>query len=80
MFQKKIDELFNGMSHLFSIADDILIAGFYELGRDHDVPLDKVLRICTQANLKFKSNTVFFRYNNILFLVTLHPDFWWGLK
>ena len=28
MLQKKIDELFSGMSNLFGIADDILIAGF----------------------------------------------------
>ena len=36
MFQKKIDELFNGMPNVFGIADDILIAGFDELGKDHN--------------------------------------------
>ena len=30
MFQKKIDELFSGMSNVFGIADDILIIGFDE--------------------------------------------------
>ena len=52
IFQKKIDEHCNGMPNVFSIANDILIAEFVELGRDHDATLDKVLRICTQANLK----------------------------
>ena len=60
MFQKKIDKIFNGMSNLFGIADDILAAGFDELGKDHNETLwslpsstsDEVLRICRQASLK----------------------------
>ena len=36
MFQKKTDGLYSGMPTVFSIADDILIAGFNEEGRDHD--------------------------------------------
>ena len=28
MFKRKINELFSGMSNVFSIADDILITGF----------------------------------------------------
>ena len=46
MFQKNIDGLFNGMSNVFAIAVDILIAGFDEQGRNHDVTSDKVLGIC----------------------------------
>ena len=56
MFQKKKDEFFSDMSNVFSIADYILTAGFKELGRDHDVTLDKVLRICRQVNLKTKKD------------------------
>ena len=52
MFQKKIDELFHGISNICDVDDDILIAGFDELGGDHDATLDKVLRKCKQANLK----------------------------
>ena len=33
---------------MFGIADDILVAGFNELGRGYD----KVLKICRNANLK----------------------------
>ena len=36
MFQKKIDELFSGMSNVFRIAKIILIAGFDEWGKNHD--------------------------------------------
>ena len=34
------------ITNVFGIAVDILNAGFYDLGRDHDATLDKVLRIC----------------------------------
>ena len=57
MFQKKIDELFDSMPNVFSIADDILIAGFDELDRDHDVTLDKMFRIYMQANLKLNKDS-----------------------
>ena len=44
--QRKIDEIFQGFSNVFGIADDIVIAGFDDLGRDHNATLEKVLRIC----------------------------------
>ena len=34
MFQRKIDELFQGLPNVFGIDDDIFIAGFNELGRE----------------------------------------------
>ena len=46
MLQKMIDKLFHGISNTFGVADDILNAGFDELGRDHDATLDTMLRIC----------------------------------
>ena len=33
MFQKRINQLFSGMSNVFDIVDDILIAGFDEYSR-----------------------------------------------
>ena len=45
IFQKKIHNLFTGMPNAFIIAHDILIAGFDELGKDHNVTLDKCKRI-----------------------------------
>ena len=44
MFQKKIDDIFSGLSTLFSIADDIAITGFDKQSKDHDATLNKVLR------------------------------------
>ena len=46
MFQKLIDELFNEMSYLFNITDDILIGVLNKLDKDHDTTLDKVPSIC----------------------------------
>ena len=56
MFKKKIDEIICGMPNVFTIADDILIAGFDEQGRDNNAILDKVIRICRQANLKLSKD------------------------
>ena len=41
---------------MFGIADNILIAWFDDIGRDHDATVDKVLRICRQANLKLNKD------------------------
>ena len=54
------------MPYVFSI-DDILIAGFDELGRDHNATLEKVLRICRQANLNFNKDKCLFRCTNVPF-------------
>ena len=61
MFQKKIDELFSGIPNVFSIADEILISDFDEQGRDHDATLDKVLRVCMQANMKLNKDKCLFK-------------------
>ena len=46
------DELFSGMSDVFHIADDVLIAGFDEQAKDHDKTLEKVLWVCRKVHLK----------------------------
>ena len=53
------------MPTVFGITDDILIAGFNELGRDHGATLNKVLRICKQANLKLNKDKWPFRSTSI---------------
>ena len=46
---------------MFGIADDILIAGFIDTGREHDTALNMVLRICSQANLRLTKDKSHFR-------------------
>ena len=60
MFQKNIYELLNEMPNVFSIADDILITGSHELGKDHGATLDKVLGICRKTNLKLNKDMCLF--------------------
>ena len=36
-FERKIEELFKGLVNIFGITENIWIAGFNDLGRDHDV-------------------------------------------
>ena len=68
MFQKKINKLFSSMPNVFSIADDILIAGFDEQGKDHNETLNEVLQIYRQENLKCNKEKCLFRCTNIPFL------------
>ena len=65
MFQKKIVKLFSSMPNEFSIADDILIAGFDKQEKDHNATLDKVLTICRQANMKLNKDKCLFRCTSI---------------
>ena len=44
MFQQKIDEIFNDMPNVFGIADDILVVGYDNDGRDHYKTVQKVLQ------------------------------------
>ena len=67
MLHKKIDELFNGMPNVLSIADDILIAGFDEQGKDHDETPDKVFQTCRQADLRLDKDMCLFRCTRIPF-------------
>ena len=67
MFQRKIDELFKGIPKMFGITDDILIAGFDELDRDHNEAVVKVIEICRKANLKLNKDKCHFRCTSILF-------------
>ena len=67
MFQKKVDKLFCSMLNVFGIAKDILLAGFDKQGKDHDETLDKLLRVCRQANLKLNKDKCLFRCTCIPF-------------
>ena len=55
------------MPSVSDIVDDILIACFDEHCKDYDETLDRVLRICRQANLKLNKDEVSFRCTNIPF-------------
>ena len=59
-------------SNVFAIADDILIAGFDELGRDNYATLDMVLKIFRKANLKLNENKGFYKCTSIPFLEKLY--------
>ena len=63
---KKGYELVSGISNVFSIADDILTAGFDEQIKDHDETLEKVLKICRQIHLKLNEDKCLFMFNTIL--------------
>ena len=57
---KKRDEIFENLPNLFGIADDILNVG-YDLMVKTMMPLQKVLQICRQVNLKVNKDKCHFR-------------------
>ena len=66
MFQKKIDGMFSGMPNVFSIPDDILIAGFNE--QHKTLMKHKKSTLCMQIhNLKFNKVRYLFRCASIPF-------------
>ena len=69
MFQRMIYELFQGLPIVFGIADDIITAGFNDMGREHDATLDKVLQICRQTNQNLNIDKCMFRCTSIPFFV-----------
>ena len=62
---EKIDDLFSGMSNVFDIAYDTLIATFNEPSKDHDEQVEKVLWVCRQANLKLNKYKCLFRCTSL---------------
>ena len=59
MFQKKMDEMFNGLANVFGIGDEILNTGFGDQGKDHSDTFGKVLQVYRQGNLKLNKISVF---------------------
>ena len=51
-----------------STANDVLITGFDEQGKDHDATLDRVVRVCRQTNLNLNKDKHLFRCTSIPFL------------
>ena len=68
MFQQKIDEFFNDMPNVFGIADDILVVGYEDDGRDHNETVQKGLQRCREVNLKLNKDECHFRYTSVPFL------------
>ena len=61
---RKIDEIFKDLPNVFSIADDILAAGYESDGKDHDKTVWKVLQRCRQVNPYDAQK--YFQYEHIL--------------
>ena len=55
------------LPNMFGFANDILIAGFNNIGRGHNHTIDEVLRICRQANLKLNKDQCLFWCTSIPF-------------
>ena len=61
MFQKKINEIFSSMPNVFSIADDIFIAGFIEQSKDMMKHLTRYSGCGRQETFKHNNEQFLFR-------------------
>ena len=67
IFLQKIDEIFNDMPSVFGIADDIIVVGYKDDGRDHDETVQKVLHRCSEVNVKLNKDKCHFRCMSVPF-------------
>ena len=56
------------MPTVSAIADNILVAGYYTYGKDHDNTVQRVLQRCREVNLKLKIEKCHFRCMSTPFL------------
>ena len=54
-------KLFHELPNVHGIADDIQFASFDDLGRGYNEKVNKVLEICSKANLKLNKDKNIFR-------------------
>ena len=66
------------MPNVFSIADDILVVGYEDDGKDYDKTLWMVLQICSQLNLKLNKDSCHFRCTQVPFSGEIIS--WYGVK
>ena len=67
IIQRKIDEIFNDITNVFGIADDILVIGYNKDEADHDEAVYSVLEWCQDVNLKVSKDKCHFRCTSIPF-------------
>ena len=78
VFRRKTDEIFKELPNVFGIADDILIVGYDDNGRDHDNLLRRLLEICREGSLNLNKDKCHFRWPSVPFLARLYPDMAWN--
>ena len=61
LFQCKVDEIFEILPNVFSIADSILVKHSDSDSKDQDEMLWQVLQICRRMNLNLTENKCHFR-------------------
>ena len=67
MFQRKINEIFKGLSNIFDIDNDIAIVGFDADNRNHNRSKKEVMQICHKENFKLNKNKCYFKCTKIPF-------------
>lgn len=67
LFQKKMEEVLQGLENVINIVDDILVFGFEEDGSDHDRAVEALMERAKQKNIKFGKPKCRFRVTAVPF-------------
>ena len=76
MFQRKVDETFGDIPGVTGIADDIVVVGYQEDGKDHDANLKAVLERARETGIKLNPDKLKVKCKKIPFLWQHH----WSIR
>ena len=65
IFKQEIDEIFKALPNIFGPADDILIIGYNDDGRDHDRKLRSVITDMLPRKLKAEQKQMLFHNHKV---------------
>ena len=80
VFQRKVDETFGDIPEVTGIADDIVVVGYQEDGKDHDANLKAVLQRARETGIKLNPDKLKVKckkipfFGNIIGASGLEPD------
>ena len=67
IYQYKVDSHLKNIQNCMAIADDIIIFGFRDDGKDHDVTVRQVLDKAKAVGMRFNPNKCQFRKTSVKF-------------
>ena len=67
VYQYKVDSHLESIQNFMAIADDIIIFGFRDYGKDHDVTVRQVLDKAKAVGMRFNPSKCQFRKTSVKF-------------
>ena len=65
VFQRKLDSIFLHLENIMIIAGDIMVIGYQEDERDHDIAFTKLLETAKKNNIKLNFNKIQYKQKEV---------------